>query len=383
MKAKLFIALCLIITLGACNSEKDPVDIEEPTYNLDNIQITLDKTTVLENEELTFDIEGQGDFLTFFSGEEGNIYQGSANSGIKHTGRIDYYTYSFKEVGTYNVHFVFATKEGKERVFGPYEITVEVDPNKPKPLVEKTITIGLGPASPNVGESHLVDLAEIVGYSRAAVNTSELRKQIDIIVAWNAYNATQWGEPIFFDIAQIGQATPYYGIGMVTALNSWNSTDKNAGQFIRLSHLLTTDELAEFDELETIDDLVAHYTSLQSSISTRPNPNPNPNPGAPYTYSYNINWNGPGNLVNMADVRAGRGSADQVIAAQQAIKLQQLKDHVCIIYFKSSTRNLYAAIKMTISHFPTTFANPVVGSETTTGINAELKLEVKSLLVEP
>src|SRR5690606_9061463 len=153
----------------ACNSEKDPVDVSQPEYNLEDVDVTLDKTTIIEGESITFNIEGRGDFLTFYSGEEGRSYPADADGGIKHTGRIDYYTYAFKDAGTYNIHIVFATKGGQERVFGPYEITVEEDPNKepepdPNALTEKTITMVLGPKE-SPGEAFLLDLANISAHA--------------------------------------------------------------------------------------------------------------------------------------------------------------------------------------------------------------------------
>lgn len=313
MKLKLYIAFCLVILLNACDSKNDSPEPQSEN-NLEDIQITVDKKDVFLGEEVTFEITGRADYLTFFSGEPGNDYATNPDGGIEYNGKIDFLSYLFKEEGSYDVVFVAKNKNGDERVIDSFVINAIRDPNPP--LLKKKINIGLAPASVE-GETFLVDLANIQGNSMD--QGASKQEEIDFLAFWSGTAET--GYPVFF--APSGTITGWANGRTIDA----NWTTRNPGIYIRLNSP-TNEELAQFEELATRDDLVEQFEILEQSIENRDD--------------YVLLYNGPGDRINH------RNASPEDI-----------------IYFKSEARNLYAAFKVSVI------------SPTANGV---IELDVKSVL---
>jgi hypothetical protein len=102
MKVKYFIiSIFLFIAFLSCT--------KEPALDSD-ISVTYEPERIIENSEITFFIEGEAEFITFFPGTEDRIYDSLPfHQGITVTG--DEHTYKYPNPGNYEAVFV-ATSYG-------------------------------------------------------------------------------------------------------------------------------------------------------------------------------------------------------------------------------------------------------------------------------
>lgn len=289
MKNKYILTLSLIILFGACEKEKTTAD-DQPETNLEEINIVVDQTSVLEGQEIRFDIEGRADFLTFFSGEVGHNYHENPFSGVEHRGRIDYLRYLYSVPGEYDVFFLARDNAGNERTIGPYRITVLPDPN---PM----LATGTISGAPSVGVSltapFLFDLVSMKSYTYDEGTARQ--EEIDLLTIWSGAGFAAFFIP--------SGSMSGFGMGLQIMAN-WSVF--NDGELFKLNSP-TPEEVLAFEALERRDDLIAQYDLARQTVSTRP--------------GYSLNNNGPGTRVN----RMNPGY---------------------IVYYKSSSKDLYAAFRV-------------------------------------
>lgn len=324
---KYLIVLSLFALISSCTKKENDINDERPETNLDEISIVVDKTTVVAAEQIRFDITGRADVLTFYSGEVGRDFHENRGNGVETKGRVDYYTYIFPEPGQYDVYFLLQDLRGNERTIGPFQINVEENPLLNPALVTGTLAGTIG--SPNFA----FDLAGLESYAPGS--------------AANPGNAQAVPEKIDMLILMIGGVPSFClppGVGSGTSSGVYAFTTKNDGVLFKISDP-TAEEIARFEGLKRRKDLIAAFEIEEELLPNRP--------GYVPTNIDNISVHNHGPLTG--------GMWGSTTARMRGANVGDL------FYFKSLSRDLYAAFRITSS-----------GGANTTPI----ELEVKSILFE-
>ena len=107
---KIFLLPVLLLILSACNKK----EVLTPNFN---ISIDQGKTTFKVDEQITFNFSGNPNYITFYSGEDGRMYEfrervtAGARTDIgvplqNMTTQLLTYPYSYTKAGTYKATFV-------------------------------------------------------------------------------------------------------------------------------------------------------------------------------------------------------------------------------------------------------------------------------------
>lgn len=119
MKLKyIFVLMMMFIGLTACDDV-----LEDVHFN-----VTLDGSNVYTaGSDITFNIEGNPNWITFYSGEEGFVYPSGGVASKNISNALPTYTYKFTKPGTYVVTFVAGNTnyEGEKTVVKEVTFTIE------------------------------------------------------------------------------------------------------------------------------------------------------------------------------------------------------------------------------------------------------------------
>jgi len=295
------VTVIAIVLFSSCDKDSEQLDV--PIHNLDDIKISIDDNNVFLGSDVVFNIAGVADTLIFFSGEKGREYDENLKNGEVYTGKIDLMRYLYREEGEYHAVFVGKNSIGDKKLINSFDIKIERDPNPV--LRNKTLKIGLGSGSVE-GETFLVDFATI---EKNSIGEASLKQdEIDFLVFWSG-GSDPTGYPVIF--APSGNFTGWAKGREIDG--SWDSDKRNSGEYIRIISP-TKQEVEAFENMENRDDLILRYEEVEKSIKDR------------MSSEYDVLLHGPNERLNIR-------------------QWDEIED---IVYFKSESRDLYAAFKMSV-----------------------------------
>lgn len=130
MIKKIFLFPVLFLVITACNKN----GVVAPNFN-----VTTDKTTFQANTDVNFLFTGNPDYITFYSGETGHVYEfrDRVTAGVRTdvgvqlknmTTRLNSYVYSFTTPGTYKVVFAVSNTNIYDSKAEVKEIDITITP---------------------------------------------------------------------------------------------------------------------------------------------------------------------------------------------------------------------------------------------------------------
>ncbi len=121
-KITLILLLAIIFILSGCY--KEPIEIEPDAC------FSADVTAIEERESVTFDFCGGGQFIVFYAGDEGHVYNEPGNTGKIVSTEILKTNYMYRYAGTYVATSVATSYGdfGNEKKQDVQQITITVTP---------------------------------------------------------------------------------------------------------------------------------------------------------------------------------------------------------------------------------------------------------------
>lgn len=129
---KILLLYVFLMTLFACNKK----EVQPPNFN---VSIDQGKTTFKVDEQINFNFAGNPNYITFYSGEDGRMYEfrdritSGARSDIgvplqNMTTQLLTYPYSYAKAGTYRATFVVSNTNVYGSISDVKEIVLTIVP---------------------------------------------------------------------------------------------------------------------------------------------------------------------------------------------------------------------------------------------------------------